>query len=426
MSGGFIATLRLGATLSAGLLVCLAPAAAADAEYGRLSGRVWMVGRDYRTVGGPGGAVGLRPLDGYLSVTWADVGVRGFDMDLMLRGVADLRQEGAADDQVDLMSLRVLWRGARPGLDLTLGRQFLVWGNGYYNFDGLRVDWRWRRGWGALAFAGLPLGFQEHASLRSEGRTYGAGVSYERPLIERYVIMAERQTLDGDLSRQRLSVDLRRTFGLRVTGYGSADYNDALDRFGDVLAGVQARLGRHLRAGAEWMRYLPEFPLESIFNTFDVQPFTESRVEAGWEGSARSGAWVRVGRQRFERTDVRERERYFTELTLRPPRRRGPWIEATLFQVSGYGGDRRGARVSAGGPLPWRGLSIRGGADLHDFRNPFRLVERDEAVSAWGRVDWQAPRGWSAWVEGRQQWSVLGRREFEAAAGAGLRFGSAP
>lgn len=410
-----------------GILLSAAPpqGAAAASEYGRLSGRLWAVGRDWRTVAATGEAAGFRPLDEYLSVAWADVGVRGLDLDLFMRGRGDLRREGGADDEVDIMSARIAWRGVRPGLDLTLGRQYLVWGHGYYNFDGLRLDWRWRRGWGVLAFAGSPLGFQEHASIRSDGRTVGAGVSFERPLLERYALIAERQTLGGDVTRQRLSIDLRRAFGLRLTGYGSADWNDALGRWGDVLAGVQARVSRRVRAGAEWMRYLPDFPLDSIFNFFPVEPFTESRVEAGWEGRAGSGAWLRAGRQRFERAAVRERDRAFVEITLRPPRRRGRWVEGTIFQVSGYGGDRRGARVSGGWPLPWRGLALRGGADLHDFRNPFRLVERDSAVSAWGRLEWQAPRGWSAWVEGRQQWSVLGRRELEAAAGAGLRFGGA-
>ncbi len=408
-------------------VAALCPAAVlagtAEPEYGRLSGRLWFVGREYRALGAPPDAVPIRPVDEYLSVAWADVGVRGLGMDLLMRGRGDWRQEGGADDEVEVMSARIAWRGLRPGLDLALGRQFLSWGSGYYNFDGLRLDWRAPRGWGFLAFAGTPLGYQEHSAPRGEGRTLGAGVSYERAFVERYVLMAERQTLDGDVSRQRLSLDARRLFGARLSAYGSADYNDGLGCLGDVLAGARVRLSRRLRAGAEWLRYVPDFPLESIFNFFPVEPFNETRVELGHEGRQGSGAWLRVGRQRFERAAPRERDRRFAELTVRPRRAGAWWIEGALFQISGYGGDRRGARLGFGGALPWRGLSIRGGADLYDFRNPFRLVEREETVSAWGRLEWTAARGWNAWIEGRQHWSVLGRRDFEAAAGGGLRFG---
>jgi hypothetical protein len=37
-----------------------------------------------------------------------------------------------------------------------------AWGNCYYNFDGLRLDWRWRRGWGAMAFADAPPSEEIH------------------------------------------------------------------------------------------------------------------------------------------------------------------------------------------------------------------------------------------------------------------------
>jgi hypothetical protein len=402
---------------------CLPVSRAAEPDFGRLSGRIWSVGRDWRTVGATGETVGFRPLDEYLSVGWADVGVRGLNLDLLVRGRGDVRLEGSDDDEIDLLNARVVWKGALRGVDLAFGRQYLIWGNGYYNFDGVRLDWRPRGRWGALAFAGAPLGFQEHNRPASGGRTLGAGVSYERPLVERYALMVERQALSGDILRQRLAVDLRRTLGRRWEGYASADYNDGIGRWGDLLAGTRARFGRRLRLGAEWMRYLPDFPLDSIFNVFPVEPFTEARAEAGWEGRAGSGVWVRAGEQRFEHSSALRRSRPFVEVTLRPPRSKGRHLEATLFHASGYGGDRRGIRVSGGTSLWWPGWSIRGGADLHDFRNPYRLVEREKAVSAWGRVEWQSARRWNAWLEGRQQWSVLDRREFEAAAGAGLRFG---
>lgn len=403
-------------------LLAATSAAAQNPDYGRVNGRLWAVGRGFRTVDASGGPVEFRPIDEYLSVDWADVGRRGVGFDLLMRSRDDLRDD-APGSEVDLLSARLAWRGLRPGLDLTLGRQYLIWGNGYYNFDGLRLDWRWRRGWGAMAFAGAPLGFQEHGGVRGDGRTFGAGVSYERPFVERYVLMAERQSSDGEVEWERLSVDLRRSFGRRLEGYGSADYNAGLGRWGDSLAGARVRLGRRLRAGAEIFRYLPEFPLDSIFNLFPVQPFLETRVEAGWEADAGRGAWLRLGRQRFELSALSERDRPFIELTLRPLRRGSRWLEAGLFQVSGFGGSRRGGRLAGGIGLPWQGVSVRGGADLYDFRNPYRLTESHSLASAWGRLEWQAPRRWNLWLEGRQQWSVLRRRDFETAAGAGVRFG---
>ncbi|MCD6497879.1 MAG: hypothetical protein J7M25_06175 [Deltaproteobacteria bacterium] len=79
----------------------------------------------------------------------------------------------------------------------------------------------------------------------------------------------------------------------RVTPYLGLAYSVMTDRLARTLAGVKVILGRH-SISAEYARHEPDFDGNSIFNVFNVQPFSEARlwyelrIAKSWSGYARA------------------------------------------------------------------------------------------------------------------------------------------
>ncbi|MCA9712321.1 MAG: hypothetical protein KDK70_41175, partial [Myxococcales bacterium] len=319
-----------------GLLLALGPSVAAEAAEIRTVARTIGEGYMVRLPGPEGALISRRRLVQYVNLgafellppKRVDQARRDPD-DGQLRVVGSLRlrhdfgtyvsRAGGASapllQSVDGRQIDLLYgylEGNRLGgwVDLRAGRQFEMSGLDFYAFDGGWVRVRTPAHLAVEAFGGLQVdgsavfGFP---TFELDG-TEGTGADrVSSPMVGAAVSVADVRFMDARMAYRRTStpaalgedrVDSDGTLGLRpgvdqelwsgsvalrlldgkLSPYGAVRYNIGTDRVDDISAGVHWALTELHTVRAQYLRTIPAFDLDSIFNVFSVTPFEDLRL----------------------------------------------------------------------------------------------------------------------------------------------------
>ena len=304
---------------------------------------------------------------------------------------------GIDDRQIDLMygHLRAtrLW-----GLvDFTLGRQFEFAGLDFYAFDGARVKIRSPAYVAVDVFGGFEVdgaaafGYSRHeldgtaldASSRKRSPMFGAALvsddlafldaqlAYRRTFSPR-AVQPEALTddagtaFDSAIDQEVVSATaaLRLAKG-RVHPYAAVRYNLGTARLDNVDAGTSVRLSDRHDVRVFYLRTIPAFDLDSIFNAFQMTPFEDMRavLDVRWAPTWR--AYARAQARLFRSESVQDRGReldfgYGGAVGVAHTRR---YVNARLdaHAITGEGGLRTGGSLSGAWRRPARRLSLDGG-----------------------------------------------------------------
>lgn len=308
-------------------------------------------------------------------------------------------------DSVDGRQIDLLYgyvEGERLGgwVDLRAGRQFEASGLDWYVFDGAWVRVRTPAHLGVEAFSGLAVdgtamfgyssyeldGTAQTPADDARSTMFGAAVSVvDLRWVDARV--AYRQTITPALLNQGIVNDdgtvglssgvdqeiVSATAGLRLLSgrlnpYGALRYNLATARVDDATAGISWTFTDRHTVRAQWIRTIPDFDLDSIFNVFSTTPFEDVRVvyqvRSGphWTLSAR-------GQSRFFRNEET------AELGTRPEQaldvgygggvqalhqRRRFTLRVDGFGLGGEGGVRAGGSVDTRTHVVWDRLALDG------------------------------------------------------------------
>lgn len=240
---------------------------------------------------------------------------------LRLRNDFGTFQRGATGDaqsllqSVDGRQIDLLFgylEGQRLGgwVDLRAGRQFEMSGLDFYAFDGGWVKVRTPAHLAVEAFGGLQVdgsavfGFP---TFELDG-TSGTGADrVSSPMVGAAISMADVEFMDARMAYRRTwtpaslgedlvdsdgmlglrpavdqevwsgSVALRLAHG-KLSPFAAARYNLGTSRMDDVSAGLTWTLTELHTVRAQYLRTIPAFDLDSIFNVFSVTPFEDVRV----------------------------------------------------------------------------------------------------------------------------------------------------
>jgi hypothetical protein len=325
----------LVSTLAAGLAVALAagPAAAAEVRtVARTIGEGYMV----RLPGPEGALVSRRRVVQYVNLGVfellrpkepgqlrrdADDGQLRLVSSLRLRhdfGTYQTRATGDAQAllqsqdgrQIDLLFGYLEGENLGGHVDLRLGRQFEMSGLDFYAFDGGWVRVRTPAHLAVEAFGGLQVdgsavfGFPTF-ELDGTSGTGADGIS--SPMVGAALSMDDVEFMDARIAYRRTwtpasfgqdELDSDGTRGLRpgvdqelwsgtlalrlfhgkLSPFGSARYNLGTSRLDDLGAGLTWALTELHTVRAQYLRTIPAFDLDSIFNVFSVTPFEDVRV----------------------------------------------------------------------------------------------------------------------------------------------------
>ncbi len=237
--------------------------------------------------------------------------------------------------QIDVMFAYLEGENLGNAVDFKLGRQFEMSGLDWYAFDGawLRVRTPVHlalESFGGLqvdgtALFGLPTfeldGTQGTARDRSFSPMAGAAVSlwglkwidarvaYRRTAtpaaINRGITDDDgRVGLPPGVDQDIVSASFAGNFADgRLSPYGALRFNLGTGRLDDVTAGLQLAFTPQHLLRALYIRTLPMFDLDSIFNVFSVQPFEDARLVYEVRPGARWRLAAR-GQARFFRNDA--------------------------------------------------------------------------------------------------------------------------
>lgn len=212
--------------------------------------------------------------------------------------------------QIDVLFAYFEGENLRNTVDFRLGRQFEMSGLDWFAFDGAWTRVRTPVHLAVEAFGGLQVdgtalfglptfeldGTQGRARDRSFSPMAGAGVSLwglkwldARVAYRRTFTPAafNRRIVDDDASlglpsgvdQEVVSATFAGNFADgRISPYGALRFNLGTGRLDDVAAGLQLAFTREHLIRALYIRTLPMFDLDSIFNVFNAQPFEDARL----------------------------------------------------------------------------------------------------------------------------------------------------
>jgi len=249
-----------------------------------------------------------------LSLTAWGLGVRGLSVTGLVRARVRLAGDFVwprSDDAFDaLLGYAELQRGRTR---VRLGRQETLSGLGFRGFDGASARWATGAGLALEGFAGRSLarGLYEpvHEALRgiedflpdrnafllggvASARRGGTsvGLRYQREVwSDRSGLLEERASLDA------FSTALR-----PVRLEGTLEWDLALGRLGTSRATVGYPVaGRPLAFEATVRRYVPHFPLYTIWGFFSPVPHHEAMLRATFSPLRRTSAQVAAGWRRY-------------------------------------------------------------------------------------------------------------------------------
>lgn len=212
--------------------------------------------------------------------------------------------------QIDVMFAYLEGENLGDAVDFKLGRQFEMSGLDWYAFDGAWTRVRTPVHLALEAFGGLQVdgtalfglptfeldGTQGTARDRSLSPMFGAAaslwgfkwidarVAYRRTFTPAAI---NRKIVDDDgsvglasgVDQEIVSATFAGNFaGGRLSPYGALRFNLGTGRLDDVSAGVQLAFTPQHMLRALYIRTLPVFDLDSIFNVFSVMPFEDARL----------------------------------------------------------------------------------------------------------------------------------------------------
>lgn len=332
--------------------------------------------------------------------------------------------------QIDLLYGYVQGREIGGFFDFRAGRQFETSGLDWYAFDGGWARVRTPAHLAVEAFGGMQVNaanlfgwptFQldgtsgEEGADRAGSPVLGAGLSlvdvrwmdarvaYRRTFtpasINRSII---EPTGDADGSVQPLAsgVDqelVSATMHMRLfdgvfAPFGALRFNLGTTRVDDISAGATVAIGDSHHIRAQYLRTIPSFDLDSIFNLFSVQPFEDVRLSyqvrpgGGWRLEGRGG--VRLFRDALPE---RRLALGWTAALAAAWQQRRFTVRTDSFVQGGEGGTRAGGSVDS---------QIRVAADRIgvDLRSYFTHYQDDLVVDrrGWG-LAFQAGADFQLW-----------------------------
>jgi hypothetical protein len=325
--------------------------------------------------------------------------------------------------QIDLLFGYLEGENLGGHLDLRLGRQLEMSGLDFYAFDGGWVRMRTPAHLAVEAFGGLQVdgsavfGFP---TFELDG-TAGTGADHvSSPMVGAAVAMDDVEFMDARIAYRRTwtpeslgrdLVDSDGTLGLRpgvdqelfsgsvalrlahgkLSPFAAGRYNLGTSRLDDLAAGLTWSLTELHTVRAQYLRTIPAFDLDSIFNVFSVTPFEDVRVVY----EVRPGPHWRL--------DARFQGRLFrdevTTLGHEPDaalrfgggggagaayRRRRVAVRTDAFGLGGEGGVRVGGSVDARTHVLYDrlGIDTRGYLLYYDGRGDTQGNGRDAGVGA--------------------------------------------
>lgn len=212
--------------------------------------------------------------------------------------------------QIDLLYGYLEGRNLGGWVDLRAGRQFEMSGLDFYAFDGGWLRVRTPAHLAVEAFGGFSVdgsavfGFP---TFELDGTNDTGADRVSSPMVGAAVSMTDVKFMDARMAYRRTwtpeafgedRVDSDGTLGLRpgidqelwsgtvalrlrdgtLSPYGAVRYNLGTSRLDDVNAGIFWVLTELHSVRAQYLRTIPAFDLDSIFNVFSITPFEDVRL----------------------------------------------------------------------------------------------------------------------------------------------------
>lgn len=363
------------------------------------------------------------------------------------------RLVGAIDrQQIDVMFAYLEGDNLANRVDFRLGRQFEMSGLDWYAFDGAWTRVRIPAHLALEAFGGLQVdgtalfglptyeldGTQGTARDRALSPMFGAAVSlwglkwidarlaYRRTFTPASI---NRQIVDDDgtiglpsgVDQEVVSATFAGNFADgRLSPYGALRFNLGTGRLDDVAAGVQLAFTPQHLLRALYIRTLPIFDLDSIFNVFATTPFEDARLVFEVRPAARWTLAAR-GQLRFFRSETT------AALGTRPTRTlqigagggataayRGRRFSARLdgFGLGGEGGTRAGGSADTRTMVWWDRLALDGRIYAVYYRDEVTSARRGYSVALQVGLNAQLWRGIHLAVLGEEMFTTFYSQAF--------------
>ncbi|MEM7154984.1 MAG: hypothetical protein AAF799_19205 [Myxococcota bacterium] len=369
-------------------------------------------------------------------------------------GTADSLLQANDGRQIDLLYGYLQGDNLGGWVDLRAGRQFEMSGLDFYAFDGGWVRVRTPAHLAVEAFGGFQVdgsalfGFPTFELDGTEGTGADAVSS---PMVGAALGLSDVKFMDARIAYRRTwtpesfgrdLVDSDGTLGLsagvdqeifsgtvalrladgKLAPYGAARYNLGTSRLDDVSAGLHWSLTELHTVRAQYLRTIPAFDLDSIFNVFSLTPFEDVRavyeVRPGprWRLNARF-----QGRLfRDEVTGVLGTE---PEQALRfgggggagaTYRRRRVGIRADAFALGGQGGMRAGGSLDTRTHVLYDRIAIDGRAYVLYYQDEVNTARNGYSMAVSGGANFRLAHGVYLNVVGEEMFTSFYRHAFRA------------
>jgi len=336
--------------------------------------------------------------------------------------------------QVDVLFAYLEGQNLGGVVDLRVGRQFEMSGLDFYAFDGA---------WTKIHLPVVPLAIEAFGGLMIDGsQLFGfptfetdgtSGTPRDRafsPMTGAAVSLDGISWLDARAAYRRTwtptalnseTIDADGATGLasavdqeilslsaaarlakgKITPYTAMRYNLGTARLDDVSAGLHLAMGPRQSVRALYIRTIPAFDLDSIFNVFtneafeDVRVVFESRPSSRWILAARSQN--RIFRESLTselgtepRRNVRVGVGGGVTAAYRLPRFA---LRADSYALGGQGGLRAGGSVDTRTMVAWNRLSLDGRVYGVYYRDEFTESRRGYSFAVQAGINLQLWRG---------------------------------
>ncbi|MEX1368406.1 MAG: hypothetical protein AB1Z98_35065 [Nannocystaceae bacterium] len=369
-------------------------------------------------------------------------------------GEADRLLRSVDGRQIDLLYGYLEGNNLGGWVDMRLGRQFEMSGLDFYAFDGGWLRVRTPAHLAVEVFGGLTVdgsalfGFPTFELDGTEGTgadtvsspTVGAALSLaDIKLVDARVAYRRTWTpeslgrdrvdsdgtlgLDSALDQEILSaaVALRIADG-KLSPYAAARFNLGIRQLDDVSAGLTWALTELHSVRAQYLRTIPAFDLDSIFNVFSVTPFEDVRVVY----EVRPGPRWRLDARfqgRLFRDEVTGVLDTVPEQALRfgggggvgaAYRRRRLGLRADAFGLGGEGGVRAGGSLDTRTHVWYDRIAIDGRAYVLYYRDEANPERRGYSVAIQGGANLRLTHGIYLNLVGEEMVSTYHRAAFRA------------